>query len=66
LAANPDPATIPEESVAHIAVSLAAEQKEKEKRRLNIIVHNVEESEATDSAIRKNHDISKCLDIFKT
>ena len=52
LAVNPVPATIPEESVAHIAVSLAAEQKEKEKRRLNIIVHNVEESEATDQDSR--------------
>jgi len=40
LSANPVPATIPEEFVAHIAVSLAVEQKEKEKRRLNIIVHN--------------------------
>ena len=66
MSANTAPASIPEESVAHIAVSLAAEQKEKEKRRLNIIVHNVEESEATDSATRKNHDVSKCSDIFKT
>jgi len=34
-------------------VSLAAEQKEKEKRRLDIIVHNVEESEATDVLLGK-------------
>jgi len=42
--------TIPEESVAHIAVSLAAEQSKKKKRHLNIIVHNVDESEVTDDA----------------
>jgi len=35
-----------EESVAHIAVSLVTEQKEMEKCHLNIIVHNLEESNA--------------------
>lgn len=66
MSTNPALATIPEESVAHIAVSLAAEQKEKEKRRLNLIIHNVEESKAVDGATRKKDDISKCSDIFRT
>ena len=38
---------ITEESVANIAVSINAEQKEIEKRQLNIIVHNLEESSAS-------------------
>jgi len=66
MSTNPTLTTIPEESVAHIAVTLAAEQKEKEKRGLNLIIHNVEESKAADGATRKKDDISKCSDIFQT
>ena len=35
------------ESVQHIASSLAAEQREKERKQLNIIVHNIKESAPT-------------------
>ena len=66
MSTNPALTTIPEESVAHIAMTLAAEQKEKEKRGLNLIIHNVEESNAVDGATRRKDDISKCSDIFQT
>ena len=56
---------ITEESVANIAVSINAEQKEKEKRQLNIIVHNLEESSASEGASRKGDDITKCSSLFQ-
>ena len=37
--------------------SLLNEEKEKAKRRLNLIVHNVEESTSDDGPTRKQHDI---------
>ena len=51
------------ESVQHIAFSLATVQREKEKRKLSIIVHNLKESASTDSSVRKQDDINeyKCL-----
>ena len=55
---------ITEESVANIAVSINAEQKEKEKRQLNIIVHNLEESSASEGPSRKKDDITKCNSLF--
>ena len=58
--------SLSEDSVAHITVSLATEQKEKEKRQLNIIVHNIEESAASDGASRKKDDISKCTTLLQT
>ena len=48
---------ISEESAVNIAVSLAAEQKQKERRQLNWIVHNLEESAATEGDSRKKDDI---------
>ena len=56
---------ISEESVANIAVSINAEQKEKEKRQLNIIVHNLEESSASEGPARKEDDISECKSLFQ-
>ena len=53
-------APISEDSVAQITFSLVAEQKEKEKRQLNIIMHNLEESSAPDGLTRKQDDIKKC------
>ena len=57
---------ITEESVANIAVSINAEQKEKEKRQLNIIVHNLEKSSASEGPSRREDDISKCNSLFQT
>lgn len=38
--------------------SFMNEEKEKEKRRLNLIIHNIKESADTDSSVRKEHDIT--------
>ena len=54
------------ESVEHIAVSLASEQKEKERRQLNIIVHKLKESSAKDGPSRRNDDIEQCESLFQT
>ena len=59
------PASLSEDSVAHITVSLTTEQKEKEKRHLNIILHNIEESTASDGASRKKDDIFKCTALIQ-
>ena len=55
-----------EDSVAQIAASLVTEQKEKEKHQMNIVVHNLEESSATEGPARKQDDIKKCLSVFQT
>ena len=67
LGSNPPSRVSPitEESVANIAVSINAEQKEKEKRQLNIIVHNLEESSASEGPARKEDDISECKSLFQ-
>lgn len=53
-------------SVANnIAASLAAEQKDKERRELNIIVHNIDESPATSGAERKSEDIAKVSEVIQ-
>ena len=56
---------ITEESLANIAVSINAEQKGKEKRQLNIIVHNLEESSASEGPSRKEDDITKCKSLLQ-
>ena len=61
---SPTP-SITEESVANIAASITAEQKEKEKRQLNIIVHNITESSASEGPSRKEDDIKKCKSLFE-
>ena len=43
---------------------LMNEEKEKEKRKLNIIVHNLPECDDVDPSNRKNHDISKTSSII--
>jgi len=60
------PASISEDSVAQIAYSLASEQKEKEKRQLNVIIHNLEESTASDGPLRKQDDIKRCTSLLQT
>ena len=47
-------------SVANnIAATLVAKQKDKEKRQLNLIIHNIDESSTTSGAERKSEDIAK-------
>lgn len=62
-AASPTP--ISEESVARLASSLVVEQREKEKRQLNIILHNLPESTAPEGVKRKEDDIKRCVSIFQ-
>ena len=52
--------------VANITLSLTSEQKEKEKCQFNIVLHNLKESAATDSAIRKQEGIESCCSLFST
>ena len=40
-------------SISHLATSILAEQKEKERRQINIIVHNMVESDDEDPSARK-------------
>jgi len=54
------------ESVASIAASITAGQKRREKRQLNVIVHNVEEPTASEGLSRKEDDINKCKSMFQT
>jgi len=56
---------ITEESVANIAALINAEQKEKEKRQLNIIVHNFKESTSSEGPSRKEDDTTKCKSCFR-
>jgi len=56
------PISISEESVAHLAM---VEQREKEKRQLNVILHNLPESNAPEGVKRKADDIKKCILIFQ-
>ena len=45
------------ESIATMTASLMSEEKEKEKRKLNIIIHNLPESTLEDAQARKQEDI---------
>ena len=57
---------ISEDSIANITLSLTSEQKEKEKRQFNLILHNLKESDATDSTTRKQEDIESRCSLFST
>ena len=52
-------------AVDDITASVTAEQKEKEKRRFNIIVHNLLKSSASNAQVRKDDDIAQCTTLFK-
>ena len=51
----------PLENLAHLIVS---EQKEKEKRQLNLVLHNVLEPLEQDASDRKSADLSKVTSLF--
>ena len=53
------------ESVASLTTSLFNEQKEREKRELNLVVHNLPESNASESAVRKRDDIQKVTPVLQ-
>ena len=52
-------------AVDDITASVTAEQKEKEKRRFNINVHNLPESSVSNAQVRKDDDITQCTTLFK-
>ena len=47
-----------------MATSIVTEQKEKEKRQLNLILHNIEESTEKEPLKRKKDDINKVTSLF--
>ena len=55
---------ISKKSVASLATSLFNEQKEREKRELNLVVHNLPESNATESAASKRDDIHQVTSVL--
>ena len=57
---------ISDDSVANITLSLTSEQKEKDKHQFNIVLRNLKESDATNSATRKQEDIESCCSLFST
>ena len=50
--------------ISTAVVSLLHDEKEKEKRCMNLIIHNLPESDATSGNDRKQHDISKVTEVF--
>ena len=53
------------DSIANIAYTLVNEEKEKERRQLNLILHNVKESESQVSSVRKDEDTRTATAILK-
>ena len=47
-----------DDSFTHLAMLIVAEKKEKEKRQLNLILHNIEESLEEEPLNRKKDDIN--------
>ena len=52
-------------SIASIAATLVNEEKEKEKRQFNLILHNIKESDNTDCSKQKEEDTCAAILIFK-
>jgi len=50
--------------ISTAVVSLLQDEKEKEKRCMNLILHNLPESDATSGQDRKKHDITKVTEVF--
>ena len=53
------------DSIANIACTLVSEEKEKKKRQLNLILHNVKESDSKESSERKDEDTCAATSILK-
>jgi len=47
-----------------VITSFLDKEKERSKRRLNVIIHNVEESSADNGKVRKEQDINTVMSIF--
>ena len=60
----PNTNTISSESVVSLTTSFVAEQKEREKRELNLVLHNAPESTTPDGSTRKQEDMANISGIF--
>ena len=58
------PVSQSKEQISEMVSSYINEEKEKSKRRLNVIVHNVIESTSEDPELRRKHDIDSVSSIF--
>jgi len=58
-------ASQPTVQISEIVNSYINEEKEKSKRRLNVIVHNIVESTSEDAEVRRKHDIDSVSCIFE-
>ena len=52
-------------SISTALSSVLAEEKERSKRQLNLILHNLEEASEDDAEARKHQDIKKATDVFR-
>ena len=52
-------------NISSIVSTFLNEEKERAKRRLNLIIHNVKESTSEDGPTRKKHDIDTVTSIFE-
>jgi len=52
------------ESIASMTAMIISEEKEQEKRKLNLIVHNFPESKSTEASIRKNEDTQNATSLI--
>jgi len=57
--------TKPPPLIANTVVTALNEEREREKRQLSLIVHNLTESKATEGEARKRDDIKEVIDILK-
>ena len=51
-------------TTSEVITSFLNEEKERSKRRLNVIIHNVEEPSGDNGKVRKEYDINKAASIF--
>ena len=60
---NP-PSSNSSNSTSEVIATYLEEEKERSKRRLNVIVHDTEESSADNGQVRKEHDVNTTMSIF--
>ena len=56
---NRDETSEPASDNAHISAAIINEDKKKDKRKLNMILHNLPESDESDPTLRKSYNISE-------
>ena len=60
----PEPTALVNLRVSATVTSIINKEKEKDKQKLNIIVHNLPESNESDPKLRKSYDITKTTSII--